>query len=579
MSEFSGNVLTLEEEPVFTAKQIPQVPKATYLYAKGGEKTFALDKGCKFADGKPIIIHERVAEEGEILRDINFKYRLDVAENIAFRFEARTRATENESNMMGQMALCRSSIVYFINTYCWTFVPGEEAVPFILYDFQEDLATWMLWLIKMELNGLVEKSRCQGLSWLCCCLHAYVLLFYPNKVNYFLSLGKTEVDDRTMDSLFGKQRFLFNHFPEWMKGGWEEKVDDIDNIMKMNIPTTKSLLKGLLTGSTAGRSGRGTLAVYDEFAHVETAMETLEAGTSLTRCALYVSTVKGRDNAFAILAHKESMPKKSIHWRMNPILNEEWAVKERSEIVTQEVWDQEMEIAYETSTSGRVFPQLVSFTSDATDWSHLVSGPEWQYDPAYTVHIGMDYGISDPNTVVYAQVRPTHPGFPNKHKSCLVIFDEDSHRDQPFDELVPMVQEKPYRYETYVGDLYTADKRENIRGEVYKDFFRKQGMEIVGKRNSVIAPIEELKGLLEIPGAIAINKDKCPALVKALQNWAYPTDKEGLPLPGSKPQVRSQHSHYCKAICYLVDYMYGQKIPKKKLPFSWSFKLTKRAAI
>lgn len=589
-----GNLLTIDDKPVFRADQIPEVPKAPYLLAKGGELTYDIDPSCKFGDGKAVIVNPRKAKEGEILRDVDLKYRLDTSANLAYRMQVRSITNENEHARELQMSLCRSSILYFCNVWCWTFIPGQEAVPFILYDFQEDLITWMVFLIKHQISGLVEKSRCQGLSWLSRVVHAWMILFFKNKIEYSLSLGKTEVDDRTMDSLFGKERFLLNHLPDWMRGGWGERLEGVDNIMRVHIPKTGGLLKGLLTGSTAGRSGRGSFADYDEFAHVESARETLEASSSLATCEIYISTVKGMNNPFAAMAHAPGTIKKSIHWRQNPVLNDEWAIKERSKpkYFTDEIWDQEMEIKYESSTPGRVFPQLISSLepgqSDTENWSHLQSGDFFEYDPNYPVQLGMDFGLSDPNTCVFAQIKPALPYFQNRLNQCVVIFDEYTKRNQGFadDEitgepgLISVIKSKDYNYDNIIGDLYTADKRENISKMRYKDFFKKNGLWLDGKRNRIEATIDTARGLLVLPGFIAINKHNCKGLVESLQNWSTPVDDSGNPIPGAKPEARSQYSHYCKAFLYLLDFLYGME--KKKIirvPFKWGLRVSETARI
>lgn len=584
-----GNIITLDDNPIYTASQIPKVPKAKFMIAKGGEKTFYLDPSCKFADGKQVIIHQREAEPGEILRDVNLRFRMDTSENVAFRMQIRMNSEKSDEYKKLQKDLCRSSILYFINTYCWTFVPGEEAIPFICYDFQEDLATWILWLLKMGLPGLVEKSRKQGLSWLMRFIHGYVLLFYRNRVNFSLSLGEKQVDNRAEGSLLGKQRYFMNRLPEWMRCGWTEKSDN-DKLMYMYFPENNSSLEGLLTGSEAGRSSRGVLADYDEFAHVKTAQEVLEAGSSLADCEIYISTVKGRNNPFAMMAHNPATIKKRIHWTINPTLNKEWAIKERSKskYITQEIWDQEMDIKYESSTPGRVFHQLVSSVDDEDKelgkWCHVVDGKEFEYDPAYPVCIGMDFGLSDPNTVVFGQIKPCLPQFQNKYGKMLVIFDEHSEINEPLIDipgthekgLCTKLKEKRYRYETVVGDLYTADKRENLTKKKYKDAIRKEGLFLEGKRNSIDNTIIVLRGLLETPGAFAINK-KCVGLSIAVQNWSYPVDKDGIPIPDSKPMVRSQHSHYCKALLYLCDFIYGKEKKKDKIkPFEWSTRILQK---
>ncbi|OGD52536.1 hypothetical protein A3K80_09125 [Candidatus Bathyarchaeota archaeon RBG_13_38_9] len=584
-----GNVITLDDDPVYSAAQVPRVPKAKFMYAEGGEKTFYLDPSCKFADGKQIIIHERPAEKGEILRDVKLRYRLDRSENIAYRMNVRVNADNSAEYRKLQMDLCRSSIIYFMNVFCWTFIPGEEAVPFVPYDFQEDLATWMLWLVKMQLPGLVEKSRKQGLSWLLRYVHGYLLLFYRNKVNYSLSLGADEVDDRTVDSLFGKQRYFIKRLPEWMRGGWMES-SSFDKLMFLSFPDNNSYLNGLLTGSAGARSRRSCLSDYDEFAHVESALEVLAAGASSSDCDIYISTVCGMDNPFAQMANNPATIKKRIHWSMNPTLNKEWAIRERSDIrfVTQELWDQEMEIKYETSTPGRVFPQLVS-TIDEEDkvagkWCHIVEGKEFEYDPVYPVCLGMDFGLSDPNTVVFGQIKPCLPQFQNRYGKMLVIFDEHSAINEPIIDvpgtkekgLCTKLLERGYRYETIIGDLYTADKRENLTKQQMKKTIRDQGLWLDGKRNSIENTLLVLRGLLETPGALAINK-KCGQLAQALQNWSYQVDKQGMPIPNSMPMKRSQHSHYCKAILYLCDFIYGKDKTKSKIkPFEWSTRILQK---
>jgi hypothetical protein len=586
----SGNIITLDDNPIYTADQIPKVPKAKYMYAEGGEKTYELDPSCKFADGKQVIPIEREAKKGEILRDADFKYRIDVSENLAYRMNVKLNAERSDEYKKLQIDLCRSSILYFINVYCWTFAPGEPSIPFICYDFQEDLATWMLWLYKIKLPGLVEKSRKQGLSWLMRFVHGYMTLFYKNISNYSLSLGEKQVDSRTEKSLLGKQRYFMNRLPVWMRAGWVEKAPDIDKLMYMSFPENNSSLEGLLTGSEAGRSGRGNMADYDEFAHVKGADEVLEAGASLVSSAIYISTVRGRDNPFADMAHNPSTLKKTIHWTDNPTLNKEWAIKERSkpDYITQEMWDQEMDIKYESSTPGRVFPQLISFVDEeekkAGKWAHVVEGKGFDYDPAYTVCLGMDFGLSDPNTVVFGQIKPCLPQFQNRYGKMLVIFDEHSEVNEPLIDvpgtsekgLCTKLLEKGHRYETVIGDLFTADKRENLTKKKYKDAIREQGLYLEGKRNSIDNTLLTLRGLLETPGALAIHK-RCKGLIRALQNWSYPVDKNGLPIPNSMPQPRSQYSHYCKALLYLADFIYGKEKKKKnRKPFQWSTRILQK---
>ena len=579
------NIHSLLPDPLPLDK-IPDYPTNKLIIAEGGEITYRLDPKCKFGDGKQIIIHEVKAEPGEILRDVDLRLKVDNIDNLLFRGEVTRDCNTSERFQAMQMTYCRSDILYFANTFCWTFIPGMDPVPFVTYPFQDDILTWCLYLVKYQHSGLIEKSRDMGMSWVLQIVIGYLVVFFPRYVAYELSMTESEVDDRSPDSLLGKLRMLLEFLPIWMRAGWAEYGEGIDKKMDIRFPDTKSKVAGELTGGKAGRSGRGKIALYDEFAFVENATETIAAGSSLTNCKIYLSTVNGMGNEFARIAHNPGTNKKSLHWSVHPLKSNEWAIKERGRTeYTEELWNQEHEINYEGSTKGRVYPQFKSRKFDEWDWVHAQEGSFYEFDPAYEVYIGMDFGISQPNSVVYAHLKQCPMGYENKFGNCLVIFDEDEEVNQPVaptpglkTSLFEMVTQKGYRIKYIVGDPYSSGRRDSITFKTIKDYFMENGVPMYGDRAGWEKPINEVRKRLEVPAGLAVNKHKAPWTTECMQNWSFPVDKQSVPIPDAPPK-HDPYSHINTALYYLIDYMFGSYKPRTYKRQDWDFTVVKSARL
>ena len=335
--------------------------------------------------------------------------------------------------------------------------------------------------------------------------------------------------------------------------------------MDIRIPATGSLVAGQLTGGQAARSKRSNVNIYDEFAHVENATAVLQASASIAGSNIYVSTVKGMNNEFARIAHEKATLKKTLHWRdsQHPTKNEKWAILERSDTsYTDESWAQEHDIAYETSTSARVYPKFRSYSEVLHEWTHIQRDDYFTYDPNYNVCVGIDFGLSDPLAAVYVHIKPMIPEFPNPFGNIMVIFDEDEQRDLLYDHVAFLLNGKGYIYEEVVGDWRSANRRDPS-GNTYKSVLRQYGLEVVGRYNSEEAPIMAVRKRLSYPGALAIHY-KCTTTIRAMQNWSFPVDKDtGDPLSDSKP-LHNRYSHINKALAYLIDYKEGEDLGKKK---------------
>jgi hypothetical protein len=587
------------------AEAIPEYPGLELLKAKGSEETYdvrfryipdfiknellnspiARDQWKEFySEDKvlspdnpmyegvgPIVVFKRKAKKGEYILDKNLRRKFDWRKNLEYRASVLAKAADNPAYQKLQIALCKSSITYFVNTFCWTYdprrIPEDPSIPLVTMPFQDDMLKFCVWLIKEGQTGAIEKSREMGASWLAVeAISVWQSIFYKGAVDYQLSMNEDDVDSKSNKSLLGKFRFLMNHLPDWMKQGWYEGKNGCDIKMEINIPDTGATIYGALTKGTAGRSGRGTRAAYDEFAFIQDSSSVLMANSSLADSELFLSTVNGMDNEFARITHDKASPKLTLHWSLHSLKTILWAIKERSKTkYTTEIWAQEHEINYETSTSGRVFPQFTSFSPTIYSWGHVKDQepPDdfYEYDPHYDVYVGMDFGMRDPTTAAFAQIKPAPLHFHHKTKECLVFFREFQHSNWIVDQWADFLKRFGYRYASIIGDQRTGNQRDS-RGKTWISNFALFGVRINGIYNSADAPILEVQRRLLIEGGVAVNKKNCPFIAEAFQNWSYPTDQDGRVIQGAKPK-HDKYSHMMKGICYMIDWIYGNKKKKK----------------
>lgn len=550
-------------------------------------------------------------DEGNLLRDMDLKYIPDWNENLMARWTVAQNCAASADHREMQKIFCKSSILYFVNMFCWTYDPRRDNphIPFVTFPIQDDVLTWSLWLIKARETGLIEKSRDMGLTWLEEAVSAYMIVFFKGMVDYQMSLREDDVDSKTEDSLFGKLRYILRNLPPWMRSGWMEGVKNsgadsgIDNKMLIQIPETRSVVRGQLTMGTGGRSGRATRCFNDEFAFVDDAHTVLKAISALAPSHLYGSTPNGMGNVFYTMAHAPNVRKKTLHWTLHPLKNSEWARKERAKLTyTDEIWAQEQELSYEASTIGRVYPEFRSQVVHADQWCHIQDGEYVEYDPHFDVYMGMDMGFGDPTSIVWAQLKPPPPRFIGAAKACLVLFDEEeeANRDvfywravlqgkaSAYRDCSPTVRERDpqradYRYKRLIGDYRTGGQR-TPNGQTWIQMLGTvNGMRLEGRRSSEMGPITEVKRLLQNPREggepgilIVCNRRTVPNTIKAFQNWSFEIDKETRAIKHDAKPKHPIWSHSMKAVCYLVDYEFAggeMRSNKKDDAADWNFKI------
>lgn len=589
------NLLTLWPDAI-PADQIPAYPFAELLRAQGGETTFYISERLKVSEARTkIIIGERPAEPGELIRDSTLKYIPDWQANLAYRMERLDQAERDPAYQALESAICKSSILYFANVYCWSFDPrltvGQRTTPFVSFPLQDDVLTWLVWLVRYGRSAVEEKSRDMGASWMAVIVACWLAVFYVDMEALFMSMREEDVDDRTEDSLLGKVRKLLNNLPEWMRAGWVEEGSG-DKLMQIKFPQTRSVIKGILSRGTAGRSGRATVCFNDEFAFVEDSLTVLTALSELANTKIYLSTPNGTGNEFHRMATEAGALKKRLHYADHPLKTPEWkAFKQGESDMTEEIWSKEQEIQYETSMEGRVFSQFLSFPEEEAPWLHVQEGTYVEYDSAYDVYDVSDLGVSDPCSTLWAQIKPPPNHIaPYGAKVCLVFFEEHELRNMTAYDLRWLLNSKRFRYRDHIVDLRTGGQRDssgrtwikNLADPNAKPRFSKAFKQMIhpgppihaqGKRSAEDKTIEKARTLFNTPGAVVVSKQGCPHLIESIQNWSFPIDKETRkPKADSSPE-HSQWSHAGKAMLYLMDWLFDAEgeLVKTESTNDWNF--------
>jgi hypothetical protein len=256
-----------------------------------------------------------------------------------------------------ELALCARDLHHWVNHWCWTFDPRLKpisVVPFDLFPKQAEFLTWLAERERLEEDGLVEKSRDAGATFLCGAYALHGWLFRPGFRCGFGS-RKLELVDRKgdMKSIFEKIRFVLHNLPSWMlPTGFEWAKHD--NYCRLLNPGSDTSIIGE-GGDEIGRGDRTALYVVDESAYLEHPELVERSLIATTNVRIDVSTPCGPGNPFATKRFSGQVPVFTMHYRDDPRRTPEWIAKKKVE-TDPVTWAQEYEIDYTASIEGICIP-------------------------------------------------------------------------------------------------------------------------------------------------------------------------------------------------------------------------------
>lgn len=254
------------------------------------------------------------------------------------------------------MARSAQDICFWVNSFGWTYDPREtvSTIPFDLFPRQAEFLEWVAERERLQEDGIAEKCRDVGFTWLCCSYQLHGWLFRDGFKGAFGS-RKLELVDKIgdPDCIFEKLRILLRNLPAWMlPAGF--KWSEHDNFCKLLNPANGSSITGE-GGDNIGRGGRASVYMVDEAAYLEHAEKVDAALSQTSRVKLFVSTPNGNGNPFARKRHSGKYPVFTFRWRDDPRKNDAWYA-EQVEKYSAVVVAQEVDIDYTASVEGITIP-------------------------------------------------------------------------------------------------------------------------------------------------------------------------------------------------------------------------------
>lgn len=235
-------------------------------------------------------------------------------------WELQPPAVGTPGDALREYLRCARSLPYFASCYCWTLHVDDPTGPRVrrlpAYRYIRELLT----AIQEPTNLLTDKSRQMLTSWIYMATFLHDLLFVHNAPELVASRRAREVDDggenSTVDSLLGKLRYMHERLPAFLWHRFDYKL------YMVKSPRTGTYVRGE-TGA-GGQVARGPAyrrALHDEAAYSPHSEAMFSGLRQACKTGLLLnSTVNGRGNAFARLAHSKTttFKKLRLHWVRHP---------------------------------------------------------------------------------------------------------------------------------------------------------------------------------------------------------------------------------------------------------------------
>lgn len=253
-------------------------------------------------------------------------------------------------------------------------------MPLVLFERQAEFVRFLYQLLEHETDGLVEKARDMGATWVACAVSVHLWLFWDGASVGWGSRKEQLVDKiGDPDSIFEKIRILIKNIPPvFLPDGFLPK--EHVTYMKILNPETGATITGE-AGSNIGRGGRKLIYFKDESAHYERA-ELIEAALGdNTRVQVDISSVNGVGNVFHRRREsgQEWRPDQPLSrdvanvfvmdWRHHPEKDDEWYDRRRRKAEAEgllHLFAQEVDRNYSAAVEGVVIPyEWVSSAIDA----------------------------------------------------------------------------------------------------------------------------------------------------------------------------------------------------------------------
>jgi hypothetical protein len=514
------------------------------------------------------------------------------------RWELASPLVHNYEEAKREWIKCKKSLPYFALRYVWTLDTddpnGISVRKFPAYPYLRDFFT----AVQIPKNTHSEKSRQMLMTWAWMTVFLWDVLFHKHWPNLVLSKRSTDVDDgganSTPNSNLGKVRFMYERLPEHLWTPFEFKK------FIVRVPGNDSYIRGE-TGK-GGKASRGPTyrrGLMDEAAYIEQS-ETVFSGMrqAAKTGTILNSTPAGRGNTFArirfsttttfqkISVHWSEHPRKAIGlycicgWKAthgtglspraqylkhaaecprldmepprSPEMRSPWYDREASDLTEDKVAS-ELDISYEGSRAGRVY---TAFDQTRNVWQiYHKLGPrrvdesfeEYRdrylriaIDPQLPLVTFMDIGIADQCAMGLGQIM-------NDAEPRIRVIDAVQQSDKSYDFYSTVVNTVWKPAALSVGNVIAFRhyggqdvKNRDSKLESWWTNLKSEGMPVEtvafgGKLDWIDYINDQLRrGHFEI-------SEWCDELIDAVQNYHFPVDETGRPLPGRQLPVHDEY--------------------------------------
>lgn len=249
------------------------------------------------------------------------------AQNLTYRENLLSKARNDPHLQRDLIQACRESILYWINTFCYTYriqetgpdglsrpVPADRRViPFITWPIQDE---HILEIQSAITNGyclLTDKSRDMGASWNHLTTLHHFWLFEPHSLFLELSRVRTDVDGSDNPrALFVKHDIINRYLPVWMLPKIKRTVMHIVNL------DNGSRIDGESSNEAAGSGDRRKAVLLDEMAKMENAEKIKSAMFDVSPCILANSTPFGPGTAYTRWRNSGQIKVFELPWWTHP---------------------------------------------------------------------------------------------------------------------------------------------------------------------------------------------------------------------------------------------------------------------
>lgn len=208
------------------------------------------------------------------------------------------------NKLLGAKEYYRTRCIAWIEDWGFTVDPRNAGIdgkitsmPFLMFPKQKELCEFQLACLEAETDGLIEKCRDMGATWVSVGISDWLWRFWPG-VSVGWGSRKQEYVDRKgdMDSIFEKLRAFGLLIPrEFQPSGWNPRIHSTE--MKITNPENGASITGEI-GDNIGRGGRKRIYFKDESAHYEHPELVQAALDDNTRCQMDISSVNGPGNVY-----------------------------------------------------------------------------------------------------------------------------------------------------------------------------------------------------------------------------------------------------------------------------------------